>query len=265
MMNKIILGQYIPGHSFIHRLDPRTKLLISLAFITLIFFANNLLTYFLLSLFVLIGILLSKISISYFIRGLRPLLFLILFTTSFQILFTHGEHILWQWGWLTISREGLWQALLILLRFILIIFMSTLMTLTTQPLSIADGLESLLKPLKKLNFPVHEMALILSIALRFVPTLMEETDKIMNAQKARGVEFGKGNLKEQMKAIVPLLIPLFISSINRAEDLAIAMTSRGYKSGDGRTRYRIIAYQKEDAYVAGVFTLLVCSIFFFRY
>lgn len=264
-MDKLILGQYIPGRSFIHRLDPRTKLLVSLAFITLIFFANNLMAYLLLGAFVLAGVYLSKIPISFFIRGLRPLLFLILFTTFFQVFFTQGEHMIWEWGWLSVTEEGLWQALLILMRFILIIFMSTLLTLTTQPLSIADGLESLLSPLKKIHFPVHEIALILSIALRFVPTLMEETEKIMNAQKARGVDFGEGNIKDQMLAIIPLLIPLFISSINRAEELAIAMTARGYQSGEGRTRYRVIAYGREDLLVGVAFVALVIAVFLVRF
>lgn len=263
-MNKIILGKYIPGDSLIHRLDPRTKLLICLAFITLIFFANHLGNYLLLGGYVLLGVFLSKIPFNFFIRGLRPLLFLIIFTTSFQIFFTQSDHVLWQWGWITISKEGLWQALFILLRFILIIFMSTLLTLTTQPLSIADGLESLLTPLKKVHFPVHEMALILSIALRFVPTLMEETEKIMNAQRARGVDFGVGNIKDQVLAIVPLLIPLFISSIKRAEELAIAMTARGYQSGEGRTRYRVIAYQPIDIYAGLCFIGLMIVVILLR-
>lgn len=263
-MNKLIVGQYLPGESFIHKLDPRTKLIIAFAFIMVIFLANNWQTYGILMLFILGSISLSKIPLTFFIKGLRPLLLLIIITIFFQILFMPGERILVDLGFMTITWEGLLQGFLIFLRFVLIIFMSTLLTLTTQPLSIADGLESLMTPLKKLRFPVHEIALILSIALRFVPTLMEETEKIMNAQKARGVVFDEGSLKDQIMAVVPLLIPLFISAINRAEELAIAMSARGYRDGDRRTKYRVITFSQKDLAAMLAFACLLVLVLTLR-
>lgn len=245
-MDRLILGQYIPGKSLIHRLDPRTKLLSSIWFIMLIFLASNAWSYALLAAFVLTAAYISEIPISYYINGLKPLTFLILITVSLQLFFSQGDNILIEIGWLKITLEGLINALKIIVRFILIIFMSTILTLTTTPLEIADGIESLLTPLKRLKVPVQEIALVLSIALRFVPTLMEETEKIMNAQKSRGVEFNVGSLIERMKKIVPLLIPLFISSIDRADELATAMTSRGYQGGEHRTKLRALNWNQRD-------------------
>lgn len=257
-VNKLIIGQYLPLDSFVHRLDPRTKLLGAIWFVAIIFLARTWQSYAVLGLFVLLGMYLSAIPVSYFIRGVKPLLFLILFTTALQIFFTPGGEIIFQLGFIKITDQGLIQAAFIFVRFLLIIFMSTLLTLTTMPLAIADGLESLMQPLAKIKVPVHEIALILSIALRFVPTLMEEATKIMDAQKSRGATFGEGKLLDQMKAIVPLLIPLFINSIDRAEELAIAMTARGYKDGEGRTKYRKITYTRLDMYtLIGFCTLTI--------
>ena len=194
----------------------------------------------------------SKIKLSFFLKGVRPLLWLILFTVLLQIFFTRGGTVYWQWGFLSLTKFGLLNGAYIFMRFVLIIFMSTLLTLTTPPLSLADAIESILKPLKVIHFPVYEVALMLSIALRFVPTLMDETTKIMNAQRARGVDFGEGSLLQQMKAIVPILIPLFVSSFNRADDLATAMEARGYQGGEGRSKYRVLKWQTRDtlAFVA---------------
>jgi len=236
MMNKLIFGRYIPGDSFIHRLDPRAKLLASFYFIGIIFLANNWQSYVLIAAFTAFAISLSKISARFFIRGVRPLLWLILFTVALQTLFTQGGEVYFQWGIISITQFGVTNGLFIFCRFVLIIFMSTLLTLTTAPLELSDAIEYLLRPLRVVKFPVHEVSLMLSIALRFVPTLMDETEKIMNAQRARGVDFGEGNLLQKMKAIVPLLIPLFVSSFNRAEDLATAMEARGYQGGDQRLR-----------------------------
>ena len=208
-MNKLIFGRYIPGDSFIHRLDPRAKLLASFYFIGIIFLANNWQSYVLIAAFTAFAISLSKISARFFIRGVRPLLWLILFTVALQTLFTQGG-------------------------------------------------EAVVK------FPVHEVSLMLSIALRFVPTLMDETEKIMNAQRARGVDFGEGNLLQKMKAIVPLLIPLFVSSFNRAEDLATAMEARGYQGGEGRTKYRILHWHLRDTIVMFGFVLLTIGLFVLR-
>ncbi|API88114.1 cobalt ABC transporter ATP-binding protein [Marinilactibacillus sp. 15R] len=246
MMDKLIFGRYIPGNSLIHRLDPRTKLMSAILFIIVIFFANNIITYLALALFVGLAVALSKISVRFFINGIKPLIWLILFTVILQILFTSGETIFFRFGPIILSQEGLINGGFIFMRFVLIIFMSTLLTLTTMPLSLSDAIEYLLRPLAVIKVPVHEIALMLSIALRFVPTLMDETEKIMNAQRARGIDFGEGNIYEQMKSVVPLLIPLFVSSFNRAEELATAMEARGYKGGEGRTKYRQLSWETKD-------------------
>ncbi len=245
-MDKLIFGRYIPGDSWIHKLDPRAKLLGTVIFIGIIFLANNWMTYLLLLAFALTAIRLSTIKLSFFINGVKPLIWLILFTVILQVLFTGGSTVYFDWGPIIISQEGLLNGVFIFCRFVLIIFMSTLLTLTTMPLSLTDAIEYLLRPLKVVKVPVYEIALMLSIALRFVPTLMDETEKIMNAQRARGVDFGEGNIFQQMKAIVPILIPLFVSSFNRAEELATAMEARGYKGGEGRTKYRQLEWVSRD-------------------
>lgn len=231
MMDKLIFGRYIPGDSIIHRLDPRAKLLASFYFIGIIFLANNWQTYLFLFAFTMATIALSKIKYKFFINGVKPLIWLILFTVVLQVLFSRGGEVYFEWGPIVISQFGLLNGVFIFCRFVLIIFMSTLLTLTTAPLALTDAIEFLLRPLNVVKFPVHEIALMLSIALRFVPTLMDETEKIMNAQRARGVDFGEGNVFQQMKSIVPLLVPLFVSSFNRAEELATAMEARGYQGG----------------------------------
>lgn len=264
MMNKLIFGRYIPGDSLIHRLDPRAKLLASFYFIGIIFLANNWQTYAMLFVFTMVAVALSKISIKFFIRGLRPLLWLILFTVALQILFTRGGEVIWEWGIISITQFGLVNGAFIFCRFVLIIFMSTLLTLTTPPLDLSDAIEYILRPLKVVRFPVHEISLMLSIALRFVPTLMDETEKIMNAQRARGVDFGEGNLIQKMKAVVPLLIPLFVSSFNRAEDLATAMEARGYQGGEGRSKYRILEWHGRDTVVVLVYACLTVALVWLR-
>lgn len=255
-MNKLIFGRYYPGNSFVHRLDPRLKLILNILFIVLIFFAQHWPSYVILGTVVIVGVWASGISLGFFLRGLRPMLWLILFTVGLQLFFTSGQHVYWQWGWVSISREGLINAGYIAARFLLIIFMSTLLTLTTQPLEIADGLEYLISPLRVIKFPVNEVALMLSIALRFVPKLMDETTKIMNAQRARGVDFNNGSLLKRAKALLPLLIPLMMSSIDIASDLTTAMISRGYRDGEGRTRYRILKWQARDSWVLAAFAVI---------
>ncbi|GCF94323.1 energy-coupling factor transporter transmembrane protein EcfT [Enterococcus florum] len=264
MMNKLIFGRYIPGDSIIHRLDPRAKLVASFYFIAIIFLANNWQSYLCLGIFTFVAILLSKINLRFFFRGVRPLIWLILFTVILQILFTRGGTLYWSWGVFSLSEYGIQNGLFIFCRFILIIFMSTLLTLTTPPLSMSDAIESLLRPLHVLHVPVHEIALMLSIALRFVPTLMDETEKIMNAQRARGVDFGEGSLIQKVKAVVPLLIPLFVSSFNRAEDLATAMEARGYRGGEGRSKYRILKWSNRDSGVIVVFVIVTIGLIVLR-
>ncbi|MBS8015254.1 energy-coupling factor transporter transmembrane protein EcfT [Streptococcus suis] len=263
-MDKLILGRYIPGDSIIHRLDPRSKLLAMFGFLLMIFWANNLVTNALLIAFVLGMVVLSRIRLSFFINGLKPMIGIILFTTLFQVFFTPGATILWEFWIFKLSVEGLQQAAIIFVRFVLIIFFSTLLTLTTTPLSLADGIESGLAPLKKFKVPVHEIGLMLSMSLRFVPTLMDDTTRIMNAQRARGVDFNEGNLIQKVKSVIPILIPLFASSFKRADALATAMEARGYQGGDGRTKYRILEWKLADTLAILVMLALAGLLFILK-
>lgn len=256
MLDKLLFGRYLQGDSFIHKLDPRTKLSITFLFILVIFLANNWITYGILTLFTFSVLLLSKIPMKFFINSMKPLIWVISFTVLLQIFFTTGGTVYFQWGIFTVTEFGIINGIFIFLRFMLIIFVSTLLTLTTPPLSLTDAIEALLNPLKKINVPVHQLALMLSIALRFVPTLMDEAQKIMNAQRSRGVDFGEGNIFQQMRAIIPILVPLFVSSFNRAEELAIAMEARGYQGGEGRTKFRILTWHKRDGLAFTVFALM---------
>lgn len=246
MLEKLLFGRYIQGDSYVHRMDPRAKLIGSFYFIIIIFLANNWITYGVMALFTLLCLLLSGIPIKVFLNGVKPLIWLISFTVILQILFTTGGETYFRWGIISITSFGLMNGAFIFMRFVLIIFVSTLLTLTTMPLALTDAIESLLKPLNALKVPVHEIALMLSIALRFVPTLMDEATKIMNAQRARGVDFGEGNIIQQMKAVTPILVPLFVSSFNRADELANAMEARGYQGGEGRTKYRVLKWHGRD-------------------
>ncbi|NQK67840.1 energy-coupling factor transporter transmembrane protein EcfT [Streptococcus suis] len=263
-MDKLILGRYIPGNSMIHRLDPRSKLLAMFAFLLLIFWANNLITNVLIIAFVFAMVLLSQIRLSFFINGLKPMIGIILFTTFFQVFFTPGASVLWEFWIFKVSIEGLQQALIIFIRFVLIIFFSTLLTLTTTPLSLADGIESGLAPLKRLKVPVHEIGLMLSMSLRFVPTLMDDTTRIMNAQRARGVDFNEGNLIQKVKSVIPILIPLFASSFKRADALATAMEARGYQGGEGRTKYRVLEWKLPDTCAVIVMVLLGVTLYILK-
>lgn len=255
-MDKMILGRYIPGNSLIHRLDPRSKLLSMFLFVLIIFWANNLATNLLIFVFTFFLVFLSRVPIGFFVKGLQSMLFLVAFTTVFQLLFTTTGNTLVQFSFIRITDIGLAQAGIIFSRFVLIIFFSTLLSLTTMPLSLADAVEALLKPLTVFKFPVHEVGLMLSMSLRFVPTLMDDTVRIMNAQRARGVDFGEGNIVQKVKSIIPILIPLFASSFKRADALAIAMEARGYQGGDQRSRYRQLKWQNKDSYAILVLLIL---------
>ena len=261
MMEKMIFGRYVPADSIIHKMDPRSKLIIIFLFVCIIFLANNVVTYALIGIYTFLMLGLSRIPIRFLYGGLKPVLWLVLFTLVLQLLFTKQGNLLFEAGPLKIYEEGVRQGMFISLRFFFLILMTSLLTLTTTPIEITDGLETLLHPLKKVRFPVHEMALMMSISLRFIPTLMQETDKIMKAQIARGVEFASGPFKERIKAVIPLLIPLFVSSFKRAEDLAIAMEARGYRGGEGRTKYRQLSWQMADT--LQIVHLLVLSVFLF--
>jgi energy-coupling factor transport system permease protein len=264
MMDKMIFGRYIPSNSFVHRMDPRSKLIFVFAFICTVFLANNAVTYALLGVFTLMAMLSVKVPLKFLLGGLKPVMWLVLFTFLLHILFTKEGDVLVDAGFFTIHEEGLRQAVFISLRFTYLIIVTTLLTMTTSPISITDGLETLLHPLNKVRFPVHEMALMMSISLRFIPTLMEETDKIIKAQTARGAELASGPVKERIKSIVPLLIPLFVSAFKRAEDLATAMEARGYKGGEGRTKYRVLSWSGTDTLVLGTLVILSGILVVFR-
>ncbi|QLL78374.1 cobalt ABC transporter ATP-binding protein [Ligilactobacillus saerimneri] len=263
-MNKLLLGRYIHADSFVHKLDARAKLFLSFYFIVIIFLCNNWQTYTLLGILTLVSVVCSEIKLKFFWDGIRPLVWLIIFTVVLQLFFSSGSHVYWQWGIFRITSLGIENAIYIFCRFVLIICMSTLLTLTTPPLQIADGMEALMKPLKKVKVPVDEIALMLSIALRFVPTLMDETTKIMNAQRSRGVNFEEGSLWHRAKMLVPLLIPLFVSSFNRAEDLAIAMEARGYRGGSHRTKYRQQVWHRNDTLVMMLFAVVTGLLIYLR-
>lgn len=264
MMEKMIFGRYIPGNSFVHRLDPRSKLLFVFAFIVIVFLANNAVTYALLLAFTLGVILLSRIKLYFLINGLKPVIFLMVFTFLIHILFTREGAVLVDFGFLKIYEEGLKQGIFISIRFLVLVFMTSVLTLTTSPISITDGVETLLNPLKKVKLPVHELALMMSISLRFIPTLMDETDKIMKAQMARGSDLSAGSLKDRLKAVVPLLVPLFVSAFKRAEDLATAMEVRGYRGGEGRTRYRQLKWDLGDTLALASLVVMLVLLVYFR-
>lgn len=263
-MSKILIGRYIPGKSLIYKMDPRGKLLASIVFIFIIFLANNWLTYAIITLFSLLAVFETKLKPKVFWDGVKPLIWLILFTSLLQLFFTTGGHVYWKWTIFTVSSFGIVNAIYIFIRFTLIILISTVMTVTTRPLEIADAMEWLLHPLKYLKVPVDKIALVMSIALRFVPTLFDETVKIMNAQRSRGADFNDGGLIKRAKAIAPLLVPLFISSLQTAVDLATAMESRGYRGSQGRTKFRILKWSKYDLYNLGYFVVLIVLLVVFR-
>lgn len=264
MMEKMIFGRYVPAESLLHRMDPRSKLTLIFLFVCIVFIANNTVTYGILLIYTAIMIILSKISVRFILTGLIPVLWLVLFTLLIHFFFTRGGALIVDWGWVKIYEEGIRQGIFISLRFFLLVLLTSLLTLTTTPIEITDGIEYLLAPLKKVKFPVHELALMMSIALRFIPTLMQETDKIMKAQIARGVEFSSGPIKERIKAIVPLLIPLFISSFKRAEELAVAMEARGYRGGEGRTKYRQLSWRLTDTGMLLFLLIVALLLFIFR-
>lgn len=263
-MDKLILGRYVPGDSLLHRLDPRSKLLVMFCFLLIVFWANNLVTNLILTGFVLLLLFLSRLGFSFFLNGLKPMVGILLFTTFFQVLFTKGDTILWEYWLVSITLEGLKQAAIIFVRFVLIVLFSTLVTLTTTPLSLADGIEIGLSPLKKLGLPIHEIGLMLSMSLRFVPTLMDDTTRIMNAQRARGVDFSEGNFLQRVRSVVPILVPLFVSSLKRAVVLATAMEARGYQGGEGRTKYRVLAWKKADSLAILTMIVLAFVLYFLK-
>ena len=244
-LKDVTLGQYFPGNSLIHRLDPRSKLIFTVLYIVVIFLCKHLVSYGLGlgTLLVLSGI--SGVQRNVFLKGMKPVVLIVVFTAILVLFYTDGT-VLWSLGFLKITEEGIWKAFFMVLRILMLIASTLLLTYTTSPILLTSGLERLLHPLKKINFPVHELAMMMNIALRFIPTLIQETDKIISAQKARGADFDSGNLMQKAKALIPILIPLFISSFRRAEELAVAMECRCYHGDEGRTSLRQLVMHGRD-------------------
>ncbi|WP_348542174.1 energy-coupling factor transporter transmembrane component T family protein [Weissella viridescens] len=264
-MNKLILGRYLPGDSWMHRLDARTKFILSMVFIFVIFLANNVYGYLFAAAFVGLSIYMTGLGIKVFFDGLKPLAMLMFITTLLQLFFMNTGTVLFHWWIFTITTDGVINSVVVFVRFMLIIMFTTILTLTTPPLEVADAMESLMKPLRKIGVPVSELALMVSIALRFVPTLMDEAESIMNAQRARGVAFNEGGLIKRAKSYIPLLIPLFVNAIKRAIELGDAMEARGYRDGEHRTKFRVLQFTKIDGVAFVAFLIFAIGLYATRF
>lgn len=265
MLKDITIGQYLPGESFIHKLDPRTKILISLLFIICLFIVNKFIGYTLVIGFLAAVIFIAKIPFRFIVNGLKPIFLLVVFTAVLNIFMIKGteETLIYKLGFLSIYVEGLETAAFMAIRLILLIIGTSLLTLTTSPIELTDGIEKLLRPIGKEI--AHELAMMMTIALRFIPTLIDETDKIMKAQKARGADFETGGIIQKAKNLVPLLVPLFISSFRRADELAMAMEARGYRGGAGRTRMKVLKFTSKDTIAFIVAVLMIVWSFAVRF
>ena len=259
MLKDITLGQFFPGNTIVHRLDPRTKILAVILYIVALFSADSVLTYVLSAAALALCILVSRVPFKSLTKGLKPILIIVIFTAVMNLFFTKGTAICDMWLLRHITWEGLTAAVKMMLRIVMLIMGTFLLTYTTSPIALTDGLESLLGFLKKIKAPVHELSMMMSIALRFIPTLIEETDKIMSAQKARGADFESGNILQRARALVPILVPLFISAFRRADELATAMECRCYHGGEGRTALHVLRYQTMDWLVLAGFMLLAAG------
>ncbi|MBO5743396.1 MAG: energy-coupling factor transporter transmembrane protein EcfT [Clostridia bacterium] len=256
MLTDITLGQYFPIDSVIHKIDPRAKILFTLFYIILVFLADSYVTYGLVALFSISVVVLSKIKFTVVLKSLKPMLFVIIITAVINVFFTSGTEILWSYKFIKITKTGVVNAVNMALRLIFLVVGSSLLTYTTSPIMLTDGIERLLKPFSKIGLPSHEIAMMMTIALRFIPTLLEETEKIMTAQKSRGADFESGNIIKRAKALIPVLIPLFINSFKRADELATAMECRCYRGGEGRTRLRVLKFGIID-----LFSLIIMLVF----
>ncbi len=262
MIKDITLGQYFTGNSVLHRADPRSKLIFSLLYIVILFFAKSLAAFVFAALFTVILIFVSGVPFKVVLRAVKPLSFIILFTAFLNIFWTKGETLLFEWSFIHVYLEGVIFAAFMAVRIILLVVgMCVSLTYTTTPLALTDGIEQLLNPLKKIKVPVHDFAMMMTIAMRFIPTLIEETDKIMDAQKARGADFESGGLMKKAKALIPILIPLFVSAFKRADDLATAMECRCYRGGEGRTKLKELRYGKCDLVILALGAVFVAGIF----
>ena len=266
MVRDITLGQFMPGTSVIHKLQARTKIVLLITLIVFIFLCKNFISLLLITLFSLSVIMMTRISFFKYLKSLRVILFIIIITGLFNLFYGSGD-VLWQWWQLTITTGGVYNALFVIVRIALLMMVSAVLTYTTSPTDLTDGLERLMKPLTIFHVKVHEIAMMMTIALRFIPVLLEETDKIMNAQKARGADMESGNIFKRVKALIPVLIPLFVSSFRRANDLAMAMECRCYNGGNGRTRMRVLRFSMRDLWAlifsAVIFAgVIFCNIYF---
>lgn len=245
MIRDITLGQYFPGDSWVHRLDPRIKIIATLLFIVELFIVDNFIGFGIAAIALGAVILVSKVPASYILRGLKPIMIILIFTFALNIFMVDGR-ILWQWKFLKITAEGLELAVFMAVRLVLLLMGSSMLTLCTRPLALTDGIERLLSPFKKIGLPAHDIAMMMTIALRFIPTLLEEADKIMKAQQARGADFESGNIMKRAKSLIPILVPLFVSAFRIAQDLAMAMEARCYRGGENRTRMNGMKFAKRD-------------------
>ena len=263
MIRDITLGQYYPSDSILHRLDPRVKIIGTLVFIISLFMFDNFIGYIAATIFLVSMIALSKVPVSFMLKGLKAIIILLVFTALLNMFLTPGETI-FAWWIFKITKEGLRTAVFMVIRLIYLIVGSSIMTLTTTPSNLTDGIEKLLGFLRIFKAPVHEIAMMMSIALSFIPILLEETDKIMKAQMARGADLESGNLIRRIKSLIPILVPLFVSAFRRANDLAMAMEARCYRGGDGRTKMKPLKYKKRDAIAGAVLIIYIASILFLR-
>ena len=257
MLKDITLGQYFPGNSFIHKMDARIKILLSIAFMVVIFCINSILGYGVLVAFTGFVIWASKVPLGMMLKSIKPLMFFVVFTALLNIFFTRSGEVLLDVGFLTITKDGLVYAAFMVVRIVILVLGTSLLTYTTSPIELTDGLEILLRPFKKIGLPSHELAMMMSIALRFIPTILEETEKIMKAQTARGADFESGNVIKRAKALIPLLVPLFISAFRRADELAMAMECRCYHGGNNRTKMNEPRVGARDFIAVSIFTLFV--------
>ncbi len=258
MIRDITIGQYYPTSSVIHQLDARVKIIVTFLFIVSLFVVNTLMGYVLVTALLGAVIKISKVPLKFMLRGLKSIMIIIIFTAIINLFLTRGEDVIWQFGFLKLTKEGIYMAIKMCVRLVLLIVGSSLLTLTTTPIQLTDGIEYILKPLKKIGVPAHEIAMMMTIALRFIPTLLDETDKIIKAQQARGADFDTGNLLQKAKSMIPILVPLFISAFRRAEELAMAMEARCYHGDEHRTRMNVMCLQKRD-YTAMIFVLVYCG------
>ncbi|HAL10044.1 MAG TPA: transporter [Staphylococcus sp.] len=264
MTDKMIIGRYIPGNTIIHSLDSRMKMIYVFLFMILIFFCNTWSSYAFMLLTVLVIMYLAKIRFWFLIKGLTPVMLLFIFTFVMHLIVTKGGPVVLDLKLFTIEQNGIQQGAFIVLRLVLLVMISTIMTLTTSPISLTDAIESMLRPLKKIKFPVHELAMMMSISLRFIPTLMDELDRIIKAQTSRGSDVTAGSIFNRLKAIIPLLIPMFISAFKRADDLAVAMESRGYNASNQRTTYRKLKWKFKDSLALATILIIAIILYLLR-